>query len=160
MADAKMFWIPPFGLFLTFCGGIKVKSTFRGFGLALGESIEVSKKGIIVFMFPQGERQKGHWSRLNNFKDGVSSISEKADVPILPIFLSLPGLFARVTWKRLYLCPQPVTIVYGALIHREGKEGKQLTKHVENIMKVMLAENLPNWYVHKNILKHKKPQHV
>jgi acyl-[acyl-carrier-protein]-phospholipid O-acyltransferase/long-chain-fatty-acid--[acyl-carrier-protein] ligase len=103
---------------------------------SLDEAAEAARNGDLVCIFPEGELSLS--GQVQTFKRGVVKILEKADVPVIPVYLD--GLWGSIFsfdrgkffWKWPRKIPYPVWIHYGQPIS-ELEDVFQLRQAVQEL---------------------------
>ena len=92
-------WIPFFGQMYWLTGNILIdrKNTTRARDTISITADNIKKKGLSVWLFPEGTRSNGQG--LLPFKTGAFRTAAMAGVPIVPICLS--NLHNKIQWNRL-----------------------------------------------------------
>jgi 1-acyl-sn-glycerol-3-phosphate acyltransferase len=92
-------WIPLFG-WLFAAGGNLLIDRKRHIGAVGGLKVAIEvirKRGVLVWIFPEGTRNRGDCRELQPFKKGAFHIAIAASVPVVPIVCE--PLHALVSWK-------------------------------------------------------------
>ena len=103
MAKKELFRIPLLNLLIRALGAYPVNRGGADVG-AVKHTIEMLKAGVCVGMFPQGHRYNGVDPRTTPVKTGAAMIAQKADVPVLPVFVKVKNN------KHFFLCKKEVII--------------------------------------------------
>ena len=98
-------------------GVIMIRPGDRSVSTSLEVAAEAARNGELVCIFPEGELSRS--GQIQTFKRGVIKILEKADVPVIPVFLD--GLWGSIFsfdrgkffWKWPRKIPYPVWIHFG-----------------------------------------------
>jgi len=98
-------------------GVIMIRPGDRSVSTSLEVAAEAARNGDLVCIFPEGELSRS--GQIQTFKRGVIKILEKADVPVIPVFLD--GLWGSIFsfdrgkffWKWPRKIPYPVWIHFG-----------------------------------------------
>ncbi|WP_430897340.1 MULTISPECIES: lysophospholipid acyltransferase family protein [unclassified Paraflavitalea] len=106
----------------------------------------VIKKGISIFIFPEGTFNEQH-TPLKSFFDGAFKIAIEAQVPIKPILFL--DAYDRMNYKSVFsLSPGKCRAVYLAPISVEGytmKDLDRLKQEVYKVMELKLLEYNASW---------------
>lgn len=86
MAKEELFKVPVLGRLIKILGAFPVK---RGAGdeRALAKAEELIRKGKVVGMFPEGERQPPQQRDFGRARTGTVRLAMKLGVPILPVYI-------------------------------------------------------------------------
>ena len=103
MAKKELFKIPLLNLLIRALGAYPVNRGGADVG-AIKRTIEMLKRGVCVGMFPQGHRYNNVDPRTTPVKTGAAMIAQKADVPVLPVFVKVKDN------KHFFLCKKEVII--------------------------------------------------
>lgn len=87
MAKKELFDKPVLGFLLRHLGVFAVERDSADLG-AIRKSIEVLKSGKKLLLFPEGRRVRDEHLEDHEVKTGVAMIAMRANVPIVPIYLS------------------------------------------------------------------------
>ncbi|HAN18506.1 MAG: hypothetical protein A2X13_08650 [Bacteroidetes bacterium GWC2_33_15] len=86
VSKADVFKIPFFGWAMYLSGDIKLNRTSKtSIKKMIVDGEQVLKKGITLFIFPEGTRSKN--GQLGNFKEGAFKLAQNTRTPILPVFI-------------------------------------------------------------------------
>ena len=103
-------------------GVIIIRPGSKSITKSLDEAAEAARNGELVCIFPEGELSRS--GQVQTFKQGVIKILEKADVPVIPVYLD--GLWGSIFsfdrgkffWKWPRKIPYPVWIHFGQPIDK------------------------------------------
>jgi 1-acyl-sn-glycerol-3-phosphate acyltransferase len=139
-------YIPFFGSALWMSGHIIIdRENPRQAFSALDKGAEKIRKGVSVFVFPEGTRSRDH--RLGTLKKGGFVLAIKAGVPIVPI--SITGTQSmmpkgRFSFKR----PELVRVRFGDPIETKGYDLSRKEALVSEVRKAIIkgfAVDTPEW---------------
>ncbi len=107
MAKKELFKIPVLAQLIRAFGAYPVNRGGADIG-AIRYTIRLLQEGVPVGMFPQGHRYNGVDPRTTKPKTGAAMISQKADVPILPMYIKVKGNKARLFCRKDVYIGKPI----------------------------------------------------
>ena len=125
---------------LLYCSFLDRKDIKQGFALIM-QNVEYLKKGISVFVFPEGTRNKTE-DILLPFHDGSLKMAEKSGRPIIPVTINNTEQILEAHMPRVKRAN--VTIEYGKPIYMNDmsrEEKKQVSGQIQEIMKETYKKN-------------------
>lgn len=120
MAKIELFKKEPLGFLLTRLGAFPIKRGEADFG-ALKEAIKRLKKGVPVLIFVEGTRRIGDAAPVA--QAGVGLVAVKAQVPVIPVFIS--GTEKVMPPGRKMFTRHPVSVRFGPPIAINLQENYQ-----------------------------------
>ncbi len=127
MAKKELMKIPILKQLVTALGAFPIDRGGNDVG-AIKKTIEYLKNGESVIMFPQGTRYKGIDPKETEVKSGCALISQKAGVPVLPIFIKTKK-YSVLPFRRTYViigCPISVNEIMPPDEKSDFKSGAEL----------------------------------
>jgi acyl-[acyl-carrier-protein]-phospholipid O-acyltransferase/long-chain-fatty-acid--[acyl-carrier-protein] ligase len=126
-------------------GVIQIEPGSKSMVKSLQEAAEAANNGDLVCIFPEGELTRS--GQLQQFKPGVMEILDKAEVPVIPIYLD--GLWGSIFsfergkffWKWPRRIPYPVWIHYGQPM-TEVRDAFQLRQAVQNLGAIAVTKRI------------------
>lgn len=104
MAKKELFSYPIFGAMIRRLGAFPVERDSADLG-TIRKSIAVLKDGKKLLLFPEGHRMRDGELKQHEVKTGVAMIATRANVPIVPIYLSSDK---RITHRTVLMVGEPI----------------------------------------------------
>ena len=105
-------------------------------------AIDYVKKGVSIFIFPEGTRNKGEELSMLPFKEGAFKIATKTGCPIIPVSMNntsaiFEDQFPRI--KKRHVIIEYGTPIYPNELDKETK--KHIGAYVQNIIQETINKN-------------------
>ncbi|PIS28026.1 MAG: 1-acyl-sn-glycerol-3-phosphate acyltransferase [Candidatus Marinimicrobia bacterium CG08_land_8_20_14_0_20_45_22] len=138
MAKKELFWIPVVGWVLFLGGHIRIdrQNPQKAFEMINRKAIKIVRKGHSILVSPEGTRSPD--GKIGKFKRGGFRLSEKLDVPIVPVMLL--GTRYCVAKKALKILPGIVEVTIDSPIR--VSDFSELDRCIDSIRDRMIKRKL------------------
>lgn len=130
LAKKELFRLPVFGTGMREAGFVSVDRAGRHATAGIAAAVETLKKGVPVFIFPEGTRSPD--GRMQPFKKGAFAMAIEAGAPIVPV--SIAGTHRLLRRGEWVVRPGDVSVRFGAPVDASAlaaKDRAELLARVE-----------------------------